>query len=177
MTAAATSTDNGDWISEHTTLIISVVSVVFSAFVGPSITGWLSTGRERRKDHRALVVARREDLRAVLDEAAKALSGAVTKLRPLLAAQERQEALPSAPAEFLSSLVPLGQRLRLRLPDGHPVIAAYDVAQNALVALESAAVSQEAWNTAVTKFEEKRKRFLDAGRIALHEGITDKTEI
>ena len=173
----AQAVDDGDWLSRHSTLIVSVVSVIFSAFVGPTVTAFLASKRERDKDHRIIVDRRRDDLRSVLDDAAGVLSVAVAKLRPLLAAQQQGCDLPEEPAEFLGSLVPLGQRLRLRLSADHRVVVSYDVAHVALRALGAATVSKGAWDAAVADFEDKRKEFLQAGQAALHGKITDETEI
>lgn len=175
-TAAKAAADD-DWLSRHTTLVISVTSVVFSAFVGPTVTGLLTNGRERQKDHRTSVAARRDDLRSVLDDAANVLSGAVGKLRPLLEAEQAGDALPAEPAEFVRSLVPLGERLRLRVPDHHAIATTYESAQEALDSMQTATASQQAWDTAAENFEARRSEFLAAGREALHKDIKKDTEI
>jgi hypothetical protein len=120
--ARAVAEDDG-WISRNSTLVVGVVGIVFSGFVGPSIVAYFTGRRELAKDARTLTVARQDDLRDVLDEAAQVLSGAVGRLRPLLAAALAGEDLPKDPADFLGSLAPLGHRLRLRLPDADPVVS------------------------------------------------------
>lgn len=91
-------------------------------------------------------MARRDDLREVLDEAAKTRAGAVPHLRPLLQAAQAGNDLPDAPREFLGALVPLGERIRLRLPDGHAVLTTYETARAALGELQHATTSQDAWD-------------------------------
>jgi hypothetical protein len=166
-----------DWWSQHSTLLVGIVGIVVSGFVGPTITALWTASRERSKDTRALIVARRHDLRELLDEVARVLGGAVTQLRPLLDAQRSGADLPKEPADFLSGLVPLGQRLRLRLPEGHPVLGAYDAAREALGQLEGALDSQVTWDQAVTHFEAKRTAFLEAGRAAVQAPVEEDKEI
>ena len=169
--------EQADWLTTHATLIVGVVGIVVSGFLGPSITAWWTSRRERQKDRRALIVARREDLRGILDETAKILGGAVTKLRPLLDAQLNRKELPTEPVEFLGSLVPLGQRLSLRLPPGHDVVESYGTACVALHEIANAAGSQAEWDAAVTVFETRRSEFLDTGRVAVQAPVVEDQEI
>lgn len=166
-----------DWLSKHSTLIVGIVGIVFSGFVGPSVSaGWVSR-RERRRDHQATIIKRREDLQTVIDEAAKILGGAVSHLRPLLAAKQANEPLPTGPADLLKELVPLGQRLQLRLPASHPVLETYESARNGLIGVSRADSSQIEFDRAADKFEGLRSRFLDAARVALQAPISDKAAI
>jgi hypothetical protein len=171
--AGATGSDHADWWSRHSTLIVGLAGIVMSGFIGPSVTAWFTAKRERTKDARARVADERDDLRELLDDAAKVLGGAVSNLRPLLDAQQSRRDAPAEPAEFLGTLFPLGQRLRLRLPEGDPVLQRYDEVRGELVHLSSATGSQAEWDAAVTAFEDARARFLDAGREAVHAPITE----
>ncbi len=164
LAALAAQQTGDDWWSRNATLIVGVVGIVVSGFVGPTITALWTARRERHKDQRALIVARRDDLRSILDETAALLGGAIGQLRPLLDAQLSGRPLPKEPVEFLSTLTPLGQRLRLRLAEDSAVVAAYDEAQAALVRLEAAATSQPAWDAGVEAFEAARSVFLEEGR-------------
>jgi hypothetical protein len=169
-TAGAAAEDDG-WLSRNSTLIVGVVGIVFSGFIGPTVTAYFTGRREQAKDTRSLAVARQDDLRNVLDEAAKVLSGAVGRLRPLLAAALAEEELPKEPADFLGSLAPLGHRLRLRLPDDDPVVASYDAAVNRLRAVGQATGSQAAFAAAVTEFDAARDDFLGNSRTKLRSDI------
>lgn len=41
------------WLQENATLIVGVVGIVVSGFIGPTVTGWLTSRREQAKDKRA----------------------------------------------------------------------------------------------------------------------------
>jgi hypothetical protein len=153
---------------------VGVVGIVFSGFIGPTVTAWFTGRREWTKDWRALAAARQNDLREVLDEAAKVLSGAVGRLRPLLAASLAGEELPKEPADFLGTLAPLGHRLRLRLPDSDPVVTAYDNAVEKLRAVGPAIASQAAFDAAVAEFDAARDAFLANSRAKLRAEIFEK---
>ena len=92
------------WFAENATLIVGVVGILVSGLVGPSIAAQWTTRREREKDARARLIAQRDDLRGVVDEAAKALGGAVARLRPALEAQLKKQPLPQETRDFLAAL-------------------------------------------------------------------------
>lgn len=167
---------SSDWWSDHATLIVGVVGIVFSGFVGPTVTGWWSARREREKDQRALVLARRDDLRALVDEAARVLGGAVAQLRPLLQAELEGRTPPKEPADFLGSLFPLGQRLRLRRAEGDAVVTTFDNARLQLLNVAGATRSQDAFDAATVTFEAARADFLEAGRKAIQAPVSHKQE-
>jgi hypothetical protein len=166
----AAAADDG-WISRNATLVVGIVGIVFSGFIGPTITAYFTGRRERAKDTRGLAVARQDDLREALDEAAKVLSGAVGHLRPLLAASLAGQELPKQPADFLGSLAPLGHRLRLRLPDTDPVVTSYDEAVGSLRAVAKATGSQAMFEAAVLAFDTGRDAFLATSRAKLRADI------
>jgi hypothetical protein len=60
----------GDWLSNHSTLIVGVVGIVVSGILGPAASVWLSRKSARQQFKRDLIVARRDDLRQLVDEAA-----------------------------------------------------------------------------------------------------------
>lgn len=175
--ASATASSSGDgWLSRNSTLVVGVVGIVISGFVGPTVTAYFTGRHERAKDARALAVARQEDLRNVLDEAAQVLSGAIGQLRPLLAAAQIDEELPKEPADFLRTLAPLGHRLRLRLPEDDPVGKSYDTAVETLRAVGRATASQAAFDAAVRDFDAARDNFLADSRTKLGADLfEDKT--
>src|SRR5271166_7023426 len=106
----------GDWLSNHSTLIVGVVGIVVSGILGPAVTIGLSRKSARQQFKRDLIVARRDDLARLLDEAALLLGAGGTNLRLLEEASDRKPAPPAAD-EWARSVFPLGQRLRLHLPD------------------------------------------------------------
>lgn len=164
---AARQAAESNWWSEHSTLIVGVVGIVVSGFIGPTITAVLTSRRERQKDQRAYIVGGRDDLRALVDHAAESFGGAVSKLRPALQAEQAGAPLPKEAVDFLGTLFPLGQRLRLRLPEDDPVVHAYDAVREKLLGLSKATTSQEAFDKAADEFELSRAAFLNAARVKL----------
>jgi hypothetical protein len=155
------------WLAENSTLIVGIVGIVVSGVLGPTVAAVMTAKREREKDARARIVDQRNDLREVVDSAAKALGGAVPRLRPALEAQVKEEPLPTGARDFLSELFTLGQRLRLRLLREDPVVKSYDAARAQLIALSKATGSQAEFDTAAKVFEDLRAIFLDQAREAL----------
>jgi hypothetical protein len=166
-----------DWWTRHSTLIVGVAGIVVSGLVGPSVAAAWVSHRENRRDHFSLIDSRRIDLRAVIDDSAKLLGGAVPRVRQLVAAEEKGEPLPPGPADLLGELVPLGQRLQLRLPRDHEVVQFYEDACAGLRALAKERTSQERFEEAAKKFEAQREVFLNAGRKTLQGPISTKVEI
>lgn len=173
---SASEAQDPDWLSAHSTLVVSIVGIVVSGVFGPWVVGSLAAKRELRRDRRTLAIARRDDLRGLLDEAAVVLGAAVSHLRPLLAAQQNDEALPEGQKETLGSLKPLGQRICLRLDEKHEVVKTYEDACEALRAIQGETESIERWDAAVEVFETKRSAFMDAGRRAVHAPIKEDGE-
>ncbi len=165
------------WLSENSTLIVGIVGIIVSGVVGPTVAALLLKHRERAKDRRALIVARRDDLRRVLDEAARILGGAVSMLRPLLSAELAGKPAPKESRDFLAEIVPLGQRLRLRLEPTHPVVTKFDVAREKLVLLAEATDSQETFDSAVDAFEREREAFLESARSVLQAPLDEGKDI
>lgn len=163
----AASAADKSWIAENSTLVVGIVGILVSGVVGPAVAAWLAGRRERAKDLRQRVVAQRDDLREVVDDAATALGGAVPRLRPALDAQRKGAPLSPEARDFLSELFTLGQRLRLRVRDADVVVRAYDHARIQLIAVSRATESQAGFDTAAKLFEEHRERFLEKAREAL----------
>jgi hypothetical protein len=154
-----------------------MVGILVSGLVGPTVAAAWTGKRDRDGDHRAVVGSRREDLRGVLDEAARSLASAIPNVKKLMAAGAEGEPMPEGPRDLLAELMPLSQRIQLRLPTDHPVVAAFEGAREALVALSKADGSQEDFDHAVEAFETKRSAFLGACRDALQKKITRKVDI
>lgn len=174
LASSSQQTSSGDWWSEHATLIVGVVGIIVSGFIGPSVTSWWTARRERDKDNRAVIAARRDDLRELLDLAADHLGGAVSKLRPALDAQLKGLPLPSETADYLGTLFPLGQRLRLRLPVNAAAVRCYDEVRVQLTRVAQSTNSQTEFDAAVEDFEKLRANFLEEARKALVAPISAK---
>jgi hypothetical protein len=164
------------WLHQNSTLVVGVVGIIVSGLLGPSVTAAWAARRERQTDARALAVARRDDLRSVIDEAASALGGAIPALRPLLVAEQAGKPLPREPSDFLSNIVLLGQRLRLRLPEGDSVVDSYEEAHEQLETVSKTLSSQAAFDEAVEEFHRTRNQFLIASRETLETIIKEAVE-
>lgn len=170
----ATSNPHKGWFTENATLIVGVVGILVSGLVGPSIAARWTTRREREKDARAHLLVQRDDLRSVVDEAAKALGGAVARLRPALDAQLKGQSLPHDTRDFLAELFTVGQRLRLRAPSSDAMVQAYDSAREQLIQVARATSTQADFNNAAALFDAKRANFLDNSREVLNAPILAK---
>jgi hypothetical protein len=165
-----------DWLNQHSTLLVGVVGILVSGLIGPSVAALWVNRRERQRDHFALIDMRRQDLRGVIDETAKLLGGAVHHLRHLVVAEKKGEELPPDSTDLLRELVPLGQRLQLRLPRNHEVIRFYDDACTGLRNLAKQ-TSKDDFDKAADNFEAQREVFLNAGRKVLLAPVSMKVEI
>jgi hypothetical protein len=174
LVAQAAKDSGGDWWSDHATLIVGVVGIIVSGLLGPSVTASLAARREEAKDRRSVIVAKREDLRDLFDEAAAHLAGAVSALRPALEAELQGKPPPPEAEDFLRSIFPLGERLRLRLPAENKAVASYDRVREQLVEVAGATGSQAEFEAAVEKFEARRAEFLAAAREVLDAPISDE---
>lgn len=173
LAAANQTNEDKTWIVENATWLVGIVAVVVSGVVGPSVTAWFTGRREAAKDHRSAVNGQRENLRDLLDELACVLAVGVAHVNTLAGpmatptVQETKEA-----QDFIRGLAPLEQRLRLRLPEGDAVIATFEMARKSLEQLGDASLTN--WDEAVSAFEEDRKSFLEAGRLAVQPRKDDK---
>ncbi len=166
----------GDWLSNHSTLIVGVVGIVVSGILGPAVTIGLSRKSARQQFKRDLIVARRDDLARLLDEAALLLGAGGTNLRLLEEASDRKPAPPAAD-EWARSVFPLGQRLRLYLPDEHAVVRAYDDVRQRLTDAQKAISNETSFSEALDRYEQARAAFLDAARDAVQAPVDEDQEI
>src|SRR3954463_1483492 len=146
------------------TLAASITGIVVSGIVGPQVSAWAARRATTAEFARNQVSRHRDDLRSLLDEAADLLASGATNLRAIRDASSASTPVSPAVREWLSQVFPLGQRLRLRLPEDHEVIRAYDDVRAALAMVGERSPDVE---VAIADFEQKRQRFLDLGRAAL----------
>ena len=176
---AASSTSapvSGDWLSNHSTLLVGVVGIVVSGLLGPAVAIRLSRKSARQQFKRDLIVSRRDDLARLLDEAAVLLGAGATNLRLL---KEGTALAPAPPAahEWARSIFPLGQRLRLRLPDHHAVVRTYDDVRQRLTDAQEAIGDGSSFSAALDHYEQARASFLDAARAAVQAPVDEGREI
>ena len=158
-------------------MIVGVVGIIVSGVLGPAATAALSRGSAQRQFKRDLIRARRDDLRDLLDEAALVLGAGATNLRLLREAKEKKMLPAPALDAWAKSVFPLGQRLRLRLPNNHPVVAAYDAVRDRLAAAQADIDSETPVDPALDRYEESRAAFLEAARRAVQAPIDERKEL
>jgi hypothetical protein len=167
----------GDWLSNHSTLLVGVVGIVVSGILGPAASVWLSRKSARQQFKRDLIVARRDDLRQLVDEAALLLGAGGTNLRLLNEANSHKVHPPAAASEWARSVFPLGQRLRLRLPAEHDVVRAYDDVRQRLTDAQEAVSDEAAFDDALDRYEQARAVFLEHARAAVQAPVNEEEEI
>jgi hypothetical protein len=166
-----------DWLSVHATLIVGVVGILVSGLLGPTATAILSRKSAQRDFKRNLIRARRDDLRTLLDEAALALGSGATNLRLIQeASAEKRQASPQLDV-WVKGIFPLGQRLRLHLPNDHPVLTAYERVRDCLASAQSTIDVGHDVEKALSDYEHARAAFLESAREALQAPIDDKKEL
>ena len=82
--------------------------------------------------NRSQAAGRRDELRAVLDDAAVLLATGATNLRLLQSTGPDPGDLKAA-KEWMSQIFPIGQRLQLWLPHDDPVVVSYETVREQLV--------------------------------------------
>jgi hypothetical protein len=168
--ARAAETADQSWWSEHSTLVVGVVGILVSGVVGPSVAAWFTARRERAKDERAYRVAQRDDLRAVVDESAKALVTAASQVRQARKAQAEGKEMPREVKESLASLAVFRQRLLLRVDDDDGVIRAFERARTCVGKL-AAARTQPEFEEIADQLDAARTEYLAAARRTLRASI------
>lgn len=144
-------------------VVVAVTGIVVSGVLGPVVASGIAARNDRRRFTRDADRERRDELRAVLDDAAVLLSAGPRMLR-----QVRESAPRSAEhqvaTEWSNQVYPMRERLLLRLPAQHPVVDTYDRVRDALTAIAQAGRDHEA---SIAAFEAARDAFLSAARETL----------
>ena len=143
-------------------VVLGVTGIVVSGVAGPAVAAWLSRRAELSRFRRDEVAHRREQLRAVLDEAAVLLAKGPTNLRLLREAASDTTEHERA-SEWLREVFPIGQRLQLWLPSDHAAVHAYNKVREALVATAEA-TDADVSGKALAQFDDLRREFLDQAR-------------
>jgi hypothetical protein len=156
----------------NTTLYTAVTGIVVSGVAGPMASAWASRRASRQQFDRDIASHHRDDLRALVDHAAELLSAGATYLRLAAEADQTGESSPAEVGEWAGEVYVLEQRLLLRLPATHPVVAAYVEVRNSLIELGTAALVEDA-ESSINAFEEARSTFLDRTREALNAPVAE----
>lgn len=142
-------------------VVLGITGIVVSGVVGPAVAAWLARRAELGRFDRDQVSHRREQVRALLDEAAVLLASGPTNLRVLREAPAGSSEKDHA-SDWLRQVFPIGQRLQLWLPGDHPAICSYEEVREALVqAVEASTLESEG---ALSRFEGLREQFLEEAR-------------
>jgi hypothetical protein len=160
----------------NATLIASVTGIGVSGVIGPWLNAWVTRRANRQQFAQQRAGIAREDLTALVDEAAELLASGATNLR--LDAEARRKGLkpPAEVQEWTGKVFPLQQRLRLRVPANDPLVAGYERVREALLVVAEAA-DEGAATRAIESFEAERDRFLDAARQRLARPVPDSEHV
>ena len=161
----------------NTTLIASITGIVVSGVVGPSTTAWASRRAGRSQFLRDRAAERQDELRKPLDEAASVLGLAGSRLRQAWEADQAGRTDPEL-QPWSEQVFTIGQRLRLRLAVGHPIVVAYDVVRERLVEASKLLTQHEGekYEDAIQAFEAAREHFLATSQQTLDAPITTKEQ-
>jgi hypothetical protein len=158
----------------NTLLITSITGIVVAGVVGPSASAWATRRAARKQFLRDQAANDRNDLRALLDEAATVLGVGPIRLRETWEATQ-SGTMTDALRAWPDQVYVLGQRLQLRLGANDAVVIEYGRVRSALTAAGQIAPDADAGrhDQAVEQFEEARDRFLTAALVKLDEPIVD----
>lgn len=147
------------------TTLIALAGIVVSGVLGPWVAALMARKSSRQQFTLDQGALRREELQKLLDEAAELLGAGVTHVRRLRETADHGDDAAQQAQEWLDKVFPLGQRLRLRLPETDKVVTTYDAVRERLVAY---IVSKEMTaDAAVQEYEVARNDFLKAARQTL----------
>jgi hypothetical protein len=150
----------------NTTLYTAITGIVVSGVAGPAVASWTSRRASRQQFGRQVALERRDELRSLLDQAAELLSVGATNIRLAEEADRAGRPAPDEVSEWAGKIHVLEQRLLLRLPTAHRVVARYSEVRETLVALGTS-------NASVDEFETARSSFLETARETLGEPVSE----
>jgi hypothetical protein len=149
----------------NATLVVSIVGIFVAGIVGPTLSSWAGRRADEQRFQRDQASRRRDDLRSVVDDAARLLALGGTNVRVIRDARARNVAEPDDVREWASSVHVLEQRLLLRVPATDVVATTYRDVRQSLIALDVDESKDS--DRAVANFEALRDAFLTAARRAL----------
>jgi hypothetical protein len=149
----------------NATVVVSAVGILVSGVVGPTLSGWAGRRADEQRFQRDQAARRRDDLRTVVDDAARLLAVGGTNVRLIREARDAGAIEGGDVREWASSVHVLEQRLLLRVPATDAVATTYQVVRQSLIALDDDQHGDP--DQAAADFETKRDAFLTAARAAL----------
>lgn len=153
----------------NATVAVSAVGIFVSGVVGPAISSWAGRRADAQRFAREQAGVRRDDLRSVVDDAARLLAVGATNIRLIHAARDEGAEESPEVKDWASNVHALQQRLLIRVPENNPVAQTYQNVREALIALDQPQPTH--LGDAVEDFEAKRIAFLDAARIELRRAV------
>lgn len=151
---------------------VAITGFIVTGVLGPWITGVFTRKADRSHFARDLAGKRRDELVALLDDAAILLAPAATNLREIAELENATDALTT----WLSQIHTMRQRLRLRLREDDPVVISYDSVHDQMVELLNHAPGSSAWNTQREVVERGRKDFLSRARDATAAPVKESSD-
>src|SRR5205823_5355783 len=151
--------------------VVAVVGIFASGLLGPAATAWATRRANRQQFERDQSARRRDDFRTLVDDAAKLLGAGVTNLRLSRDAKSAGRDEPVEVKEWATHVHLLKQRLLLRRASEDDVMTSYAAVLESLAAVGLAG-SDQAYEAAVTGYEERMEAFLSNARSALGAPVT-----
>lgn len=143
-----------------------MAGIAVSGVVGPAATAWATRRANRQQFERDQRAKRRDDFRALVDDAAKLLGAGVTNLRLSRDAKSAGQDEPAEVEEWATHVHLLKQRLLLRRTAADKVMTSYAEVLEALEAVGSAGHERD-YEAAVSVYEERMDTFLSTARSSL----------
>jgi hypothetical protein len=149
-----------------TTLWVAIAGIAVSGVVGPGVTSWATRRANKQQFERDQNSKQREDLRTVVDDAAKLLGAGVTNLRITREVRQAGREEPEEIAAWASDVHLLRQRLLLRRASADAVVVSFGAVLSALQSVGTAVTDAE-YKTAIDEYKNAMDAFLSAARAAL----------
>ena len=150
------------------TVVVSIAGIAVSGIFGPLAIGLLARWRQHADHRHERRLKRHDDLAALLDDAAKMLAPAATRLRTAREEGTRKEDLDQRELRgWTSDIHVTYERLLLRFSENDPISETYHAARERLVELGELIARQaneDAIEEAADRFQDARSLFLERAR-------------
>lgn len=160
------------------TVVVSIAGIAVSGVFGPLVIGLLARWRQRTDHRHERRLKRHDDLAALLDDAAKMLAPAATRLRAAWEEGIRKKDLDLRELRGWTSEVHVTyERLLLRLSEDDPISQAYEAARERLVELGELIgrqADENAIEEAADRFQDARSLFLQEARRRIEEELAGR---
>lgn len=152
----------------------SITGITVSGVVGPAANAWATRLANRSQFVRDREAAKRDDLRALFDDAAQVLGVGPIRLRQIWEQDHDAETVELVRG-WPDEVYVIGQRIKLRLGADSPIATAYDRVREGLrTAAEIPPGETARRDASLDRFEADRDAFLAASLAKLKEPIPEK---